>query len=208
MNWYPQGKLTVAQLNDPTYPDAYETSVIPSGAASLGLPSQHWNIKYLRLGRDGGYGTQLAFPTGYAGNGMFKLRVSEDTAFLNWISVATATSPQRMKLPLANGFVEEFASEYWRTQEGIVMSTFRMKKADGSVIPRGSHIVATFPKGFRPVGYAAHGSGTVIPATTAPPCLISVNSDGDAATSGALYVHVNADNVTSVTGSIFFDTFT
>lgn len=74
----------------------------------------------------------------------------------DWVQIALATPPQEFNLPLAEGWVRVNAAEYWKTQEGVVIVTFRVAPENGSAIDTSSHIIATLPEGFRPNGYTPH----------------------------------------------------
>lgn len=73
----------------------------------------------------------------------------------NLESVLT-TPPQKFSLPLAEGWVRVNAAEYWKTQEGVVIVTFRVAPENGAAIDTSIHIIATLPEGFRPNGYTPH----------------------------------------------------
>lgn len=66
------------------------------------------------------------------------------------------TPPQKFSLPLAEGWVRVNAAEYWKTQEGVVIVTFRVAPENGAAIDTSTHIIATLPEGFRPNGYTPH----------------------------------------------------
>ena len=64
-----------------------------------------------------------------------------------WQPIATATPPQEFDLPLAEGFVAQQASRYYKTQMNEVHISIAVKAS--SARPDGSKI-ATLPEGFRP----------------------------------------------------------
>lgn len=85
-----------------------------------------------------------------------------DQNWSGWMPQATATPPQKYALQLAEGWVRVNAAEYWRTQEGVVIVTFRVARENGAGLQQGNWIVATLPEGFRPSGYIPHvASGTM-----------------------------------------------
>lgn len=74
----------------------------------------------------------------------------------DWKPIVTATPPQKYSLPLADGWVRVNAAEYWKTQENVVIVTFRVAPANGAAIDTSTHTLATLPEGFRPAGYTPH----------------------------------------------------
>lgn len=92
-----------------------------------------------------------------------------------WVPIVTATPPQRYVLQLADGWVRVNAAEYWRTQEGLVIVTFRIARSGGAEISAAPHPIATLPEGYRPVGYAAHVAASTM---TAVPAVVWVGDDG------------------------------
>lgn len=85
-----------------------------------------------------------------------------DWKWLAWNQISTATPPQKFSLPLADDWVRVNAAEYWKTQEGIVVVTFRVAKTNGAAISAGTNHVATLPEGFRPVGYFTHAAVAIM----------------------------------------------
>lgn len=79
-----------------------------------------------------------------------------------WREIPTATPPQRYTLPLADGWVRVNAAEYWKTQEGVVIVTFRVAPENGVAIDTNTKIIATLPEGFRPAGYMPHISAATM----------------------------------------------
>ena len=67
-----------------------------------------------------------------------------------WTPIATATPPQEFDLPLADGWVRVNAAEYWKTQEGLVIVTFRVARENGAGIDTSTQMIATLPESFRP----------------------------------------------------------
>ena len=92
-----------------------------------------------------------------------------------WEKIAIATPPQRYVLQLADGWVRVNAAEYWRTQEGLVIVTFRIARSGGAEISAAPHPIATLPEGYKPVGYAAHVAASTM---TAVPAVVWVGDDG------------------------------
>ena len=97
------------------------------------------------------------------------------TGWTIWVRQATATPPQRYVLQLADGWVRVNAAEYWRTQEGLVIVTFRIARSGGAEISAAQHPIATLPEGYRPVGYAAHVAASTM---TAVPAVVWVGDNG------------------------------
>lgn len=85
----------------------------------------------------------------------YRLAIGEDQ-WGAWKQISTATPPQKFSLPLADGWVRVNAAEYWKTQEGVVIVTFRVAPENGAAIDTSTHIIATLPEGFRPNGYTPH----------------------------------------------------
>lgn len=86
----------------------------------------------------------------------------DETIWEEWKQLSTATPPQKYSLPLADGWVRVNAAEYWKTQEGIVIVTFRVAPENGVAIDTSTKIIATLPEGFRPVGYMPHISAVTM----------------------------------------------
>lgn len=82
--------------------------------------------------------------------GITYTRVMSDVAaghWSDWKTLATATPPQVFDLPLAEGWTEHRASEYFKTQENIVTVYFQVHTSS----PQGGEVtLATLPEGFRP----------------------------------------------------------
>lgn len=86
--------------------------------------------------------------------------------------------PERYALPLTNGFVRVNASEYWKSENGLVTVSFRVGRS-GVEIPAGSYPIAYLPEGFRPIGYVPHAAGAgYAGGTRVTSNLISISSDG------------------------------
>ena len=101
-------------------------------------------------------------PENAVGNDISKCVNICDTGTGKLYPVATATPPQKFSLPLADDWVRVNAAEYWKTQEGIVVVTFRVAKTNGAAISAGINHVATLPEGFRPVGYFPHAAVAIM----------------------------------------------
>ena len=84
-----------------------------------------------------------------------RIHISENP-WSNWFPLANATPPQEFDLPLADGWIRVNAAEYWKTQEGVVIVTFRVAPENGAAIDTSSHTIAMLPEGFRPNGYTPH----------------------------------------------------
>ena len=110
--------------------------------------------------------------------------------WLGWKMLATATPPQRYVLQLTDGWVRVNAAEYWRTQEGLVVVTFRIARSGGAEIHAELYPVAILPEGFRPVGYAAHAAASTM---TAVPAVVWVGDDGVIYASAAQDVRGSSD---------------
>ena len=77
--------LTIAELNNPSYPSPYVASVDNVNAPSIGLNAQYYHIFYFRHMANDGYGAQLAINlTG--GNGMM-FRTSNKMTWNPWVTV-------------------------------------------------------------------------------------------------------------------------
>lgn len=85
-----------------------------------------------------------------------RVRWHNDFGWSPWHSIVLTTPPQKFSLPLAEGWVRVNAAEYWKTQEGVVIVTFRVAPENGAAIDTSTHIIATLPEGFRPNGYTPH----------------------------------------------------
>ena len=103
------------------------------------------------------------------------MTITGEWVWTDWIPYATATPPQKYSLPLVEGWVRVNAAEYWRTQEGLVIVTFRIARSGGAEISAALHPIATLPEGYRPVGYAAHAAASTM---TAVPAVVWVGDDG------------------------------
>lgn len=114
-------------------------------------------------------------PPGNPGGVFALLSETLDGEIFDTVRIATATSPQKYPLQLQDGWVRVNAAEYWRTQEGLVIVTFRIARSGGAEISAELHPIATLPEGYRPVGYAAHVAASTM---TAVPAVVWVGDDG------------------------------
>ena len=128
---------------------------------------------------DGTMGRRVVLAFGYAADSGHRYVGTRDiynSEWLNdWRELAPATPPQRYVLQLADGWVRVNAAEYWRTQEGLVIVTFRIARSGGAEISAALHPIAKLPEGYRPVGYAAHVAASTM---TAVPAVVWVGDDG------------------------------
>ena len=115
-------------------------------------------------------------PPGNPG-GVFAL-LSEilDGETFDTVRIATATSPQKYPLQLQDGWVRVNAAEYWRTQEGVAVVTFRIAREGGAGLEPGIRLVATLPEGYRPAGYTPHTVAS--PMSQSGPIVIWISEDG------------------------------
>ena len=147
-------------------PLGWEPKDTPSGLLRVEFSKQH------------GEGTALTYNLAYT-DGATNLRryfgESGPDATIRWGRIPVATPPQRYVLQLADGWVRVNAAEYWRTQEGLVIVTFRIARSGGAEISAALHPIATLPEGYRPVGYAAHVAASTM---TAVPAVVWVGDDG------------------------------
>ena len=147
-------------------PLGWEPKDTPSGLLRVEFSKQH------------GEGTALTYNLAYT-DGATNLRryfgESGPDATIRWGRIPVATPPQRYVLQLADGWVRVNAAEYWRTQEGLVIVTFRIARSGGAEISAAPHPIATLPEGYRPVGYAAHVAASTM---TAVPAVVWVGDDG------------------------------
>lgn len=85
--------LTVENLSDPNFPYAYECNVADTIAPNIGLPANHYHLKYYRNDANNGYGFQMALPLYYSdNNNKILVRGSTHEAWLNWVEVITSAS--------------------------------------------------------------------------------------------------------------------
>lgn len=147
-------------------PLGWEPKDTPSGLLRVEFSKQH------------GEGTALTYNLAYT-DGATNLRryfgESGPDATIRWGRIPVATPPQRYVLQLADGWVRVNAAEYWRTQEGLVIVTFRIARSGGAEISAAPHPIATLPEGYKPVGYAAHVAASTM---TAVPAVVWVGDDG------------------------------
>ncbi|WP_297239272.1 phage tail-collar fiber domain-containing protein [uncultured Flavonifractor sp.] len=119
--------------------------------------------------------TALQIVSDHINKQFWKRTYRNSSIWSEWIPIPTATPPQRYVLQLADGWVRVNAAEYWRTQEGLVIVTFRIARSGGAEISAAPHPIATLPEGYKPVGYAAHVAASTM---TAVPAVVWVGDDG------------------------------
>lgn len=113
------------------------------------------SITYLRYADLGQYwGRRIYFPAN-DGNAIY-VNVCSVGAWQGWERITTDVPPQKFSLPLADGWIRVNAAEYWKTQEGVVIVTFRVAPENGAAIDTSPHTIAMLPEGFRPNGYMPH----------------------------------------------------
>lgn len=146
-------------------------------------------------------------PPGNPGGVFALLSETLDGETFDAVRIATATSPQKYPLQLQDGWVRANAAEYWRTQEGLVVVTFRIARSGGAEISATPHPIATLPEGYRPVGYASHAAASTM---SAIPAVLWVGDDGVIYASAAQEVPASSDpnsaNWTGFAGTMVFCT--
>lgn len=101
--------------------------------------------------------------------------VINDTWF-GWRLNATATPPQVFDLPLADGWTEHRASEYFKTQENIVTVYFQVHTSS----PQGREVIlARLPEGFRPPNTIGGSGYCGITGEKCAPADVKVYPNGD-----------------------------
>lgn len=123
----------------------------------------------------GDQNTALQIVSDHINKQFWKRTYRNSSIWSEWIPIPAAIPPQRYVLQLADGWVRVNAAEYWRTQEGLVIVTFRIARSGGAEISAAQHPIATLPEGYRPVGYAAHVAASTM---TAVPAVVWVGDDG------------------------------
>ena len=83
----PKNGLSITDLNNANYPEAYRSEVSESDSISLGLPSGVWAIDYYRHLDNNGYGFQVAFPLTNSNQNLPRWRSSVGTTWNNWIEM-------------------------------------------------------------------------------------------------------------------------
>lgn len=104
------------------------------------------SITYLRYADLGRYwGRRIYFPAN-DGNAIY-INVCSVGAWQGWERIATATPPQEVDLPLADGFSAAQPCTYWKNQFGAVTIGGTAEKSNGVA---DLTTIATLPESFRP----------------------------------------------------------
>lgn len=173
----PENPITVPLPQDLPTNWVYGQTIGPNGT-DVGL-TQQYGYNYLM--QQVNAAQQAAEELGEGISGLSGDNIPETAGSETSISTALSNkadkgSPQRYALPLANGWVRVNAAEYWRTQENIVIVTFRIAREGGAEIQSGNLHIATLPEGFRALNYQAHTVGSTV--TPVKPATIWTDVNG------------------------------
>ena len=145
-----------------------------------------WGLGHLVVHGSGSVTIEVTEPF----SGRIAVNRTDNAKWMGWQYLSTTTPPQRYVLQLADGWVRVNAAEYWRTQEGLVVVTFRIARSSGAEISAVPHPIATLPEGYRPVGYASHVAASTM---SAVPAVLWVGDDGVIYASAAQEVPASSD---------------